>query len=69
MVKHSIERTNEMKFFNVEMERKSYVTLLIEAQTEEEARELALEEVQQDGSWAVSDDVNWTVTYTEENNS
>ena len=58
-----------MKFFNVEIERKSYVTLLIEAKTEEEARELALEEVQQDGGWAVSDDVNWTVTYTEEDNS
>lgn len=58
-----------MKFFNVEMERKSYVTLLIEAETEEEANELALQEVQENGGWAVSDDVNWTVTYTEEDRS
>jgi hypothetical protein len=66
--KHFIERTNEMKFFNVEMERKSYVMLFIEAETEEEAHEQALREVQE-GGWEVSDDVEWTITYTEENNS
>ncbi len=54
-----------MKFFIVEMERKSYVTLLIEAETEEEASELAIQKAQEGGG-TVSDDINWTVIHTGE---
>ena len=46
-----------MKHFEVELRRTSYVTMRIEANSLEQAEELAWQELESDGSWG--SDANW----------
>ena len=50
-----------MKLYEVEMCRTSYVTVTVEAESQEEAKDKAWEEVTSDGSWGTSDDFEWDV--------
>ncbi len=50
-----------MKIYEVEMCRRSYVIVTVEAESQEEAKDKAWEEVTSDGSWGTSDDFEWDV--------
>jgi hypothetical protein len=50
-----------MKHFAVEVKRTSYVTIHVEANTKEQAEELAWAEIESGESYGISDDANWEV--------
>jgi hypothetical protein len=50
-----------MKHFAVEVKRTSYVTIHVEANTKEQAEELAWAEIESGESYGISDDANWGV--------
>lgn len=51
-----------MKSFAVELKRTSYVTIYVDADTKEQAEDLAWEELNTDGSWGVGQDADWQCT-------
>jgi hypothetical protein len=50
-----------MKNYAVELKRTSYVTIVVEANTQEEAEDLAWEELESGESYGISDDADWQV--------
>jgi len=50
-----------MKNYAVELKRTSYVTIVVEAKTQEEAEDLAWEELESGESYGISDDADWQV--------
>jgi len=50
-----------MKNYAVELKRTSYVTIVVEAKTQEEAEDLAWEEIESGESYGISDDADWQV--------
>jgi hypothetical protein len=48
-----------MKHFAVELMRTSYVTVYVEAETKDQAENLAWREINGDESYGVSDDAHW----------
>lgn len=48
-----------MKQFAVELKRTSYVTVYVEAETKDQAEDLAWREINGDESYGVSDDADW----------
>jgi hypothetical protein len=55
-----------MKTYEVEMRRTSYVTVTVEAESIEDAKDKAWEEVTSDGSWGTNNDASWDIEYAEE---
>jgi hypothetical protein len=55
-----------MKQFAVELKRTSYVTIYVDAETKDQAENLAWEELNGDESYGVSDDANWDLTEVSE---
>ncbi len=55
-----------MKTFEIELKRTSYVTMTIEAETQDEAEALAWNEVSQDGSYGTGNDADWNLNHIEE---
>lgn len=51
-----------MKSYAVELKRTSYITVYVDAETKEQAEDLAFEEIQTDGSWGTGQDADWTCT-------
>ena len=51
-----------MKSYAVERKRTSYITVYVDAETKEQAEDLAFEEIQTDGSWGTGQDADWTCT-------
>ena len=51
-----------MKSYAVEFKRTSYVTLYIEAESQDHAEELAWQELQSGESYGISDDADWQTT-------
>ena len=45
--------------YAVELKRTSYVTIYVDAETKEQAEQLAWEELQTDGSWGTGQDADW----------
>ena len=56
-----------MKRFAVELCRTSYVTVMVDAESQEDAEEVALEEVELDPDWAHGN-ADWAVESIEEVN-
>lgn len=56
-----------MKTYEIELKRTSYVTLTIEADSKDEAEQLAWDELQSDGSYGLSY-ADWDVESIEETN-
>jgi len=56
-----------MKRFAVELCRTSYVTVMVDAESQDEAEELALDEIENDPDWAHGD-ADWAVESIEEVN-
>jgi len=54
-----------MKTYQVELKRVSYVTMTVEAETEDAAEDAAWDELASDGSWNDSN-ASWTVESIEE---
>jgi hypothetical protein len=54
-------RGDDMKNYAVELKRTSYVTIVVEANTQEEAEDLAWEELESGESYGISDDADWQV--------
>ena len=52
---------DDMKNYAVELKRTSYVTIVVEANTQEEAEDLAWEELESGESYGISDDADWQV--------
>jgi hypothetical protein len=50
-----------MKTYQIELKRVSYVNLTIEAETLEEAEDLAWDELSEDGSYGTGSDADWTL--------
>jgi hypothetical protein len=50
-----------MKNYAIELKRTSYVTIVVEANTQEEAEDLAWEELESGESYGISDDADWQV--------
>jgi hypothetical protein len=50
-----------MKQFAVELKRTSYVTIYVDAETLEEAEDLAWDELSEDGSYGTGSDADWTL--------
>jgi len=48
-----------MKHFAVELKRTSYVTVYVEAETKDQAEQLAWNEINGDEAYGVSDDAAW----------
>jgi hypothetical protein len=55
-----------MKIYEVEMCRRSYVIVTVEAESIEDAKDKAWEEVTSDGSWGTNNDASWDIEYAEE---
>jgi hypothetical protein len=50
-----------MKNFAVELKRVSYVTIYVEAESEEQAETMAWEELEAGESYGISGDADWSV--------
>lgn len=50
-----------MKQFAVELKRTSYVTIYVDAETKEQAEDLAWHELGEDGSYGTGSDADWDV--------
>jgi len=48
-----------MKQFAVELKRTSYVTIYVDAETKDQAEELAWDELGEDGSYGTGQDADW----------
>lgn len=55
-----------MKQFAVELKRTSYVTIYVDAETKDQAEELAWDELSEDGSYVTGKDANWDLESIEE---
>lgn len=55
-----------MKTYEIELRRTSYITLIIEAESEEQAEELAWQEIEEDGSYGTSKDAYFDIERIEE---
>ena len=54
------------KQFAVELKRTSYVTIYVDAETREQAEDLAWDELQSDGSYGTGSDADWDVAEVSE---
>ena len=54
-----------MKTYEVELKRTSYVNILVEAQSQDEAEQLAWDELASDGSWG-ENNASWDLESIEE---
>lgn len=50
-----------MNQFAVELKRTSYVTIYIDAETKDQAEDLAWKELDEDGSYGTGSDADWDV--------
>lgn len=55
-----------MKHFAVELKRTSYVTIYVEAETQEQAEDMAWAELSAGESYGIADDADWNVESIEE---
>lgn len=55
-----------MRLYEVEMCRTSYVTVTVEAESQEEAKDKAWEEVTSDGSWGTNLHAKWGIESVED---
>lgn len=54
-----------MKTYTVELRRTSFVTLTVEADTQEQAEQMAWDEIMTDGSYG-SSDADWEIGFVDE---
>lgn len=55
-----------MNFYTIEIKRISYITLQIEATTQDEAETLAWAEIESGESYGISGDANWEIESIEQ---
>ena len=56
------------KQFAVELRRTSFVTIYVDAETREQAEDLAWDELQSDGSYGTGSDADWEIGFVDEVN-